>query len=47
MSRTVETAGIGLAQATVDVRSFALYGDSRTPRVRWFTEGLQRLMIER
>jgi ribulose-5-phosphate 4-epimerase/fuculose-1-phosphate aldolase len=47
MSRTVETAGIGLAQATVDPRSFALHGDSRTPRVQWFTEGLQRLMIER
>jgi ribulose-5-phosphate 4-epimerase/fuculose-1-phosphate aldolase len=47
MSRTVETAGIGLAQATVVPRSFALYGDSDTPRVRWFTEGLRRLMIER
>ena len=47
MSRTVETAGIGLAQASVDPRSFALYGDSTTPRVRWFTDGLRRLMIER
>ena len=47
MSRTVETAGIGLAQATVDPRSFALHGDGRNPRLRWFTEGLQRLMIER
>src|SRR5207248_7661403 len=47
MSRTVETAGIGLAQASVDPRSFALYGDSSTPRVRWFTDGLRRLMIER
>jgi len=47
MSRTVETAGIGLAQATVDPRSFALHGDGRNPRLRWFTEGLQRLMVER
>ena len=47
MSRTAETAGIGLAQATVDPRSFALYGDAGTPRVRWFTDGLRRLMIER
>jgi len=47
MSRTAETAGIGLAQATVDPRSFALYGDDSTPRVRWFTDGLRRLMIER
>ena len=47
MSRTAETAGIGLAQATVDPRSFALYGDGSTPRVRWFTDGLRRLMIER
>ncbi len=47
MSRDAETAGIGLAQATVDPRSFALYGDGSTPRVRWFTDGLRRLMIER
>jgi ribulose-5-phosphate 4-epimerase/fuculose-1-phosphate aldolase len=47
MSRTVESAGIGLAQASVDLQSFALYGDSSTPRLRWFTEGLRRLMIER
>ena len=47
MSRTVETAGIGLAQASVDPRSFALYGDGGTPRMRWFTDGLCRLMIER
>ncbi|HEX3669246.1 MAG TPA: class II aldolase/adducin family protein [Acidimicrobiia bacterium] len=47
MSRTAETAGIGLAQATVDPRSFALYGDGSTPRVRWFTDGLRRLMIDR
>ena len=47
MSRTAETAGIGLAQATVDPRSFALDGDGSTPRLRWFTEGLRRLMIER
>jgi ribulose-5-phosphate 4-epimerase/fuculose-1-phosphate aldolase len=43
----METAGIGLAQASVDPRSFALYGDDGTPRMRWFTEGLRRLMIER
>jgi ribulose-5-phosphate 4-epimerase/fuculose-1-phosphate aldolase len=47
MSRTMETAGIGLAQASVDPRSFALYGDDGTPAMRWFTEGLRRLMIER
>src|SRR5256714_6445715 len=47
MSRDAETAGIGLAQATVDPRSFALYGDGSTPRVHWFTDGLRRLMIER
>jgi hypothetical protein len=47
MSRTVETAGIGLAQASVDRRSFALYGDGATPRMRWFVEGLRRLMLER
>jgi ribulose-5-phosphate 4-epimerase/fuculose-1-phosphate aldolase len=47
MSRTVETAGIGLAQATVDPRSFALYGEGDTPRMRWFVEGLRRLMLER
>jgi ribulose-5-phosphate 4-epimerase/fuculose-1-phosphate aldolase len=47
MSRTVETAGIGLAQATVDPRSFALYGEGDTPRMRWFIEGLCRLMLER
>jgi ribulose-5-phosphate 4-epimerase/fuculose-1-phosphate aldolase len=47
MSRTIETAGIGLAQANVDPRSFALYGDDGTPRMRWFVEGLRRLMLER
>jgi ribulose-5-phosphate 4-epimerase/fuculose-1-phosphate aldolase len=47
MSRTIETAGIGLAQTSVDLRSFALYGDGGTPRAGWFTEGLRRLMIER
>ena len=47
MSRTIETAAIGLAQASVDPRSFALYGDEGTPRMRWFTEGLRRLMLER
>jgi ribulose-5-phosphate 4-epimerase/fuculose-1-phosphate aldolase len=47
MSRTVETAGIGLAQASVDPRSFALYGGGDTPRMRWFVEGLRRLMLER
>jgi ribulose-5-phosphate 4-epimerase/fuculose-1-phosphate aldolase len=47
MSRTVETAGIGLAQASVDPRSFALYGEGHTPRMRWFVEGLRRLMLER
>ena len=46
MSRT-ETAGIGLAQASVDPRSFALYGEGDTPRMRWFVEGLRRLMLER
>ncbi|HYU67387.1 MAG TPA: class II aldolase/adducin family protein, partial [Jatrophihabitantaceae bacterium] len=47
MSRTVETAGIGLAQSTVDLRSFALYGDGSSTRLGWFAEGLRRLMIER
>jgi ribulose-5-phosphate 4-epimerase/fuculose-1-phosphate aldolase len=47
MSRTIETAGIGLAQANVDPRSFALYGDDGTPRMRWFVDGLRRLMLER
>jgi Class II Aldolase and Adducin N-terminal domain len=47
MSRTVETAGIGLARAGVDPRSFALHGDGATPRVRWFVDGLRRLMLER
>jgi ribulose-5-phosphate 4-epimerase/fuculose-1-phosphate aldolase len=47
MSRTIETAAIGLAQASVDPRSFALYGDEGTPRMRWFAEGLRRLMLER
>ncbi len=46
MSRT-ETAGIGLAQASVDPRSFALYGEGDTPRMRWFVDGLRRLMLER
>jgi ribulose-5-phosphate 4-epimerase/fuculose-1-phosphate aldolase len=46
MSRT-ETAGVGLAQASVDPRSFALYGEGDTPRMRWFVEGLRRLMLER
>ena len=46
MSRTVETAGIGLARATVEPRSFAAYGADGTPRMRWFTDGLRRLMIE-
>jgi ribulose-5-phosphate 4-epimerase/fuculose-1-phosphate aldolase len=47
MTRTVETAGIGLARASVDLRSFALFGDGGTPQVDWFSEGLRRLMIER
>ena len=44
MTRT-ETAGIGLAGATVEPRSFALNGDALTARTRWFTEGLQRTMV--
>jgi ribulose-5-phosphate 4-epimerase/fuculose-1-phosphate aldolase len=47
MSRTIETAAIGLARASVDPRSFALYGDEGTPRMRWFADGLRRLMLER
>ncbi len=46
MTRT-ETAGIGLAGAAVEPRSFALHGDPLTARTRWFTEGLQRTMVER
>jgi ribulose-5-phosphate 4-epimerase/fuculose-1-phosphate aldolase len=46
MSRT-ETAGIGLAQASVDPRSFALYCEGDTPPKRWFVDGLRRLMLER
>ena len=46
MTRT-ETAGIGLARTSVEPRSFALNGDPLTARTRWFTEGLQRTMVER
>jgi len=46
MTRT-ETAGIGLARTSVEPRSFALNGEPRTARTRWFTEGLQRVMVER
>jgi ribulose-5-phosphate 4-epimerase/fuculose-1-phosphate aldolase len=46
MSRTVETAGIGLAEARVEPRSFAAYGADGTPRMHWFTDCLRLLMIE-
>lgn len=47
MSRTIETAGIGLAKVRLDDRSFALNGDPQSDRSRWLVDGLRRVMIER
>jgi ribulose-5-phosphate 4-epimerase/fuculose-1-phosphate aldolase len=46
MSRTIETAGIGLAGARLDDHSFARNGQPHTDRTRWFAEGLGRVMAE-
>jgi ribulose-5-phosphate 4-epimerase/fuculose-1-phosphate aldolase len=44
---STEIAGVGLAHARVDPRSFAVNGDPTSDRMHWFTQGLRRAMLHR